>query len=82
MMRPIPRIPTNGTPIAVTVHSELESLGIGNSNASNSLAELLSHCDGDNDHLQNCMDWAMQIRAELGIDWGSAIEAAMILYFG
>ena len=83
MMRPISRIPLeiDSPPLHAIVRGELNSLG-GKPDASNSLAELVSHCEGDNEHLQNCMDWAMQIRAELGIDWGSSIEAAMILYFG
>jgi hypothetical protein len=84
MMRPIARIPLeiDSPPLHTIVHGELKSLGAGESNPSNSMGELLSHCDGNDEHLQLCMDWAMQIRSEMGIDWGSAIEAAMVLYFG
>lgn len=83
MMRPISRIPLeiDSPPLHTIVHGELQSLGIGNSEVGNSMGELLSHCE-DSESLNDCMDWAMQIRSELGIDWGSAIEAAMILYFG
>lgn len=28
------------------------------------------------------LDWAMQIRSELGIDWASSLNAASVLYFG
>lgn len=45
------------------------------------LAELIEHSQSDQ-HLTCALDWAMQIRSELGIDWGSSIRAASVLYFG
>lgn len=83
-MRPINRIPLeiDSPPLHTIVHGELNSLGSGNSDAANSIGELLSHSGGDSESINACMDWAMQIRSEMGIDWGSAVEAAMVLYFG
>lgn len=43
------------------------------------LIMLADHTD-DDDHLAVTLDWAMQLRA-LGMDWGNAIEAAMVIYF-
>ena len=83
MMRPIIRIPMeiDSPPLHQTVHGELNSLG-GKPDVGSSLSELIQHSDGDSDSINSVLDWAMQIRSEMGIDWGSAVEAAMILYFG
>lgn len=83
MMHPIARIPLEieSPPLHSIVHGELNSLG-GKPDPASSLEELISAANGDPDPIQDCLDWAMQIRSEMGIDWGSSIEAAMILYFG
>lgn len=67
--------------LAQLVNSELTNLGYHGIPAGDSLAQLIDH-DGNQETLGCCLDWAMQIRAELGIDWGEAIQAAMILFYG
>ena len=78
MMRPINRIPLNGNSLSAIV--EMES-GNGEPDADEAMRELTSHSQNP-DHLECTMDWAMQIRSELGLDWGTAIDIAMTLYFG
>jgi hypothetical protein len=82
-MTPINRIPQGDSDLTLAklVSHELSNLGRGDSPIGDMLAQLIDH-DGNQDSLSCCMDWAMQIRAELGIDWGSAIDAAMILFYG
>jgi hypothetical protein len=38
--------------------------------------------DKDEDRLSVLLDWAMQIRNEMGISWGESIRAASILFYG
>jgi hypothetical protein len=82
-MTPIHRIPAGDTEsnLSSRVSAELKALGEGNAVTADSLRELISH-DSNEETLSCCMDWAMQIRAETGLDWGSSIEAAMILFYG
>jgi hypothetical protein len=80
---PIHRIPLEADSPALhaIVKGELNSLNLNDIPVGDSLAQLIDH-DGNADSLNCCMDWAMQIRAELGIDWGAAIQAAMVLFYG
>ena len=83
MMRPINRIPMeiDSPPLHTIVHGELKNTF----RAASLSAELqfqIDHTDEDSEHFECMMDWAMQIRSELGIDWQSAIRAASILFFG
>ena len=78
-MQAIARIPLDAeTPnIATLVENREFDAEIGDK-----LRELADHAAGNQMHLSNCMDWAMQIRDNLGITWGECIDAAMTLYFG
>lgn len=84
-MKPIHRIPqldSEGT-LAQTVSGELKTMPPRPDFSITS--ELIAgiHYNGDNEeHLECWLDWAMQIRSELGIDWGTALKIASILYYG
>jgi hypothetical protein len=82
-MTPIHRIPQgdSGQTLGKTVSDEIQSLGYGGIPVGDSLAQLIDQ-DGNQETLGICMDWAMQIRAELGISWGESIQAAMVLLYG
>jgi hypothetical protein len=79
MMTPIHRIPMEGDSPSLAKMVEDETPGTYT--AISQLTELIVHSQSD-DHLTCALDWAMQIRSELGIDWGTAIRAAAVLYFG
>lgn len=81
MMTPINRIPQldSELPLNALIAGEMKN---DNPEIGDMLRELADHARGNQEHLSCTMDWAMQIRDELGIDWGNAIEVAMTLYFG
>jgi hypothetical protein len=90
-MRPIHRIPqldNEGKTLASIVQGELGGMPPMAHPAIS--AELLAalHYSGpgnpekQEEFLECFLDWAMQIRSELGIDWGMALKAASILYYG
>jgi hypothetical protein len=80
-MTPINRIPMeadSGTLNAI-VRGELDNRDI------NSLTDMITefnHHDQSENGLSCTLDWAMQIRQELGYSWSECIDAAMILYYG
>lgn len=45
------------------------------------LLDAISHTE-DQNHLSIMLDWAAQIRDEMGISWEECIGVAMTLYFG
>jgi len=79
-MRPINRIPleADAPPLHAIVKGEL---GTDTPSALNELVALI-HYSKDDDSINTTLDWAMQIRDELGIDWASAIRVAGIMYYG
>jgi hypothetical protein len=80
-MTPINRIPleADSPPLHAIVRGELDSRG--NRQTAGELQSAIDHCVEET-HISCMMDWAMQIRMELGISWGECIDAAMILYYG
>lgn len=77
---PLPEGTTVETAIA-----ELTAIGEKHNSSDDWAMELVEHCSEmpSNSALafSQCMDWAVQLRMG-GMDWGDAIHAAMILYFG
>lgn len=82
MIKPIHRIPLeiDSPPLHQIVQGELE--GKDQRNAAQCMIELVAHSKGNEEHILVTLDWAMQIRESMGMDWGNAIDAAMTLYFG
>ena len=80
MMRPISRIPKTDSSHSLAELFQIEQ--IQNRDAADAMTELVSHSKGNPYHINCCLDWAMEIRDSLGIDWGTAIEFAMRMYFG
>ena len=80
-MTPINRIPLEADSPALheIVMGELRNRSV--ISLEEQVEALITH-SADDIHISCTLDWAMQIRAELGIDWSSAIDAAMVLYFG
>lgn len=78
-MTPIHRIPLGDDTLALTVSRELDSLG--EYSFAFEMKETLRHSDDESANTI-MMDWAMQIRMELGISWGECIRAASILFYG
>lgn len=80
-MTPIHKIPLEAdSPSLVSmVKGELDMHGSWN--ISQAFLNSLAH-DQKEDSLSVMMDWAMQIRNEMGISWGECINAASILYYG
>jgi hypothetical protein len=80
-MTPIHKIPLEAdSPSLVSiVKGELDMHGAWN--IPQAFLNSLAH-DQNEDHLSIMMDWAMQIRQEMGISWGECINAASILYYG
>lgn len=81
-MTPIARIPfeADSPPLHTIVKGELDSLGRYRGIAQ-ALEDAITH-DQKEDSLSVMLDWAMQIRNEMGISWGESIDAAMILFYG
>ena len=80
-MIPIHRIPleADSPTLHAIVRGELDNRDIPK--LQSILAEAAGH-SANSDHTECMMDWAMQIRWELGISWAECIDAAMILYYG
>lgn len=76
---PIHKIPADGNSLAFTVAAELDSRN--SISLHEQLESVIAH-DNEEKHLSVMLDWAMQIRSELGISWSESIDAAMILYYG
>ena len=80
-MTPINRIPMeadSGTLNAI-VRGELDNRDINS--LTDMITEFNTHDQSENG-LSITLDWAMQIRQELGYSWSECIDAAMILYYG
>jgi hypothetical protein len=80
-MTPIHKIPleSDSPPLHAIVRDEL---GIdGKWTIQDAFLNSLVH-DKDEDRLSVLLDWAMQIRNEMGISWGESIRAASILFYG
>jgi hypothetical protein len=54
---------------------------IGHIDIKDSIIDCFSH-DETETHLSIMLDWAMQIRNDLGIEWGECIRISSILYYG
>ena len=82
MMKAIARIPMemDSPPLHRMVRGELDAIP-RERNTADELQNAISH-SRDEEHISCMMDWAMQIRQELGYSWGDCIDAAMILYYG
>lgn len=80
-MQPINRIPleAESPTLHAIVQGELRNRAV--ISLSEQLESLFTHDDSEKG-LECTLDWAMQIRSELGIDWSSAIDAAMTLFYG
>ncbi len=76
-MTPINRIPKEEFSLEQIVSAEM-----GNRSLPEVFLELHTHSKGNAEHISCCMDWAMEIRDRMGIEWGNAIDVAMTLYFG
>ena len=77
-MTPINRIPLAG----MTEQGMIDSEGNrGSIEAGDALTALIDHT-GDQDAISCTLDWAMQLRDRTGCDWGTAIDIAMVAYFG
>jgi serine/threonine protein phosphatase PrpC len=78
-MTPIHRIPVDGNSVAALVSAEIHDNVIAD--FATQMRDTLTHNDS-NDANTVMMDWAMQIRSELGIDWATCIYVASVLYYG
>lgn len=80
-MTPIHKIPTDNSTLTLAGIVN-EELGMhGGWDIPEAFLNSLAH-DRKEDSLSCMMDWAMQIRQEMGISWGECIRAASILYYG
>ena len=82
MMTPIHKIPfeVDTPPLHALVHGEID--GRATRSVAELMTELVEHSGSNSEHIGITLDWAMQIRTEMGISWAECIDAAMILYFG
>ena len=78
-MKPIHKIPLDGNTVSELVDTENDVFA--KYRFAEEMRNSLNHAD-DEDGNTIMMDWAMQIRSELGISWGECIHAASILFYG
>jgi hypothetical protein len=80
-MTPIYRIPleADSPTLHTIVRSEIDQKG--SIALTDIMREACTH-DSNDDSVSVMLDWAMQIRQELGYSWSECIDAAMILYYG
>ncbi len=79
MNQPISPLPTDDEPF--NARFELAELGHTSNFIGDTLCELLEH-ESSESHLSITLDWAYELRRDQNLDWGDAIRAAMIAYFG
>lgn len=81
MMKPIHKIPMMDSEFTLAQIVNMELIDDGNGFfTQNVLTDLIDH--DETDGFDVMMDWAMQIRSELGIGWGESLRAASVLYYG
>lgn len=81
-MTPIHRIPrTSDASIEMIVEAESRMLKPG-MRISDAFIDAIDTRPEADSHNAIMMDWAAQLRMELGIDWASCLRIAAIMYFG